>query len=337
MVHSPVESAPDGKCPSCRKELAAKAVLCIECGFDLRTGQRRVTVRERAREERVSDAPSRPGKRRFARVGDSSPRFNDPTIDRSKLGSLEEAFTTDSKFHVFLIIGGVIVALVCGYFAYLFLTGTPPKGPSLEATAARIGAGFFVAFFGALTIAGLVIVVWCIRHWSWRIFLFENGFVIQKNRAAQAVFWDDVKYVYARELLKRGVVVGHAIQIDTDDGRRLKTGDGFTDVAQLIDAIFENCIPVLLAKAQRKLKNAEPVPFGSLQVVADGLEYGEHKLSWAKLIGPYIETRGRIDYLVIRKSGKRGDWYSCKLVRFPNIDTFMELVSGLAGAGRGQP
>ena len=34
----------DGKCPGCDKELPPTAVLCIECGYDLRTGRKRETV-----------------------------------------------------------------------------------------------------------------------------------------------------------------------------------------------------------------------------------------------------------------------------------------------------
>ena len=31
----------EGKCPSCDKALSAGAVLCIDCGYDLRTGRKR--------------------------------------------------------------------------------------------------------------------------------------------------------------------------------------------------------------------------------------------------------------------------------------------------------
>jgi hypothetical protein len=41
----------DGKCPECGKELAEGAVLCIECGYDLRTGRKRTTRHARAEEE----------------------------------------------------------------------------------------------------------------------------------------------------------------------------------------------------------------------------------------------------------------------------------------------
>lgn len=37
-------------CPACHVQLAANAVLCIECGFDLRTGNQRTVNREPERE-----------------------------------------------------------------------------------------------------------------------------------------------------------------------------------------------------------------------------------------------------------------------------------------------
>jgi len=49
----------DGGCPGCGEELAAGAVLCIECGYDLRTGRKRETVHAPAEEEPGADAPRR--------------------------------------------------------------------------------------------------------------------------------------------------------------------------------------------------------------------------------------------------------------------------------------
>jgi hypothetical protein len=61
---TPVSLPPaDGKCPGCAKELAAAAVLCIECGYDVRTGQKRETVYAVTEEEPGPNAPRRMRKR----------------------------------------------------------------------------------------------------------------------------------------------------------------------------------------------------------------------------------------------------------------------------------
>ncbi len=59
----PLQSA-DGKCPDCGKELPAEAVLCIDCGYDLRTGRKRQTVHALAEEEAELVVPRRKRKGR---------------------------------------------------------------------------------------------------------------------------------------------------------------------------------------------------------------------------------------------------------------------------------
>ena len=53
----------DGKCPGCGKDMAAAAVLCIDCGYDLRSGRKRETVHAVAEQEPEPEAPRRKRKR----------------------------------------------------------------------------------------------------------------------------------------------------------------------------------------------------------------------------------------------------------------------------------
>jgi hypothetical protein len=54
----------DGKCPGCARELPAGAVLCIDCGYDSRTGRKRETVHALVPEEAGPDSPPRKRNRR---------------------------------------------------------------------------------------------------------------------------------------------------------------------------------------------------------------------------------------------------------------------------------
>lgn len=46
-------------CPACKSKLAPNAILCIDCGFNLKTGQHLTTVTEAANEDDATPASSR--------------------------------------------------------------------------------------------------------------------------------------------------------------------------------------------------------------------------------------------------------------------------------------
>src|SRR5262249_22270085 len=47
IAATPRVAAGPGRCPSCKAQLQANAVLCVSCGYNLQTGEKLATVRER--------------------------------------------------------------------------------------------------------------------------------------------------------------------------------------------------------------------------------------------------------------------------------------------------
>jgi hypothetical protein len=256
----------------------------------------------------------------------SQSRFDDSEIDFSKLGSLRAEYPAGSFRHRLAIGAAAIFILVlAGLAGFMVLRDDPRDGPNGRLLAS--------AFFGILTIFPLVGLVVLVRRLTWQVSLFANGLVFHKRNAAQVVIWEDVKYLYEKRLIQYGVETDHTMRIETDGGGRLKLDAMFQAITPLADAIHQYSNPVLLAKAQRKLQNAEPVSFGPLKLLPDGLENGKHKATWTEIERLNIENKGPGHHLVIRKSGKRSPWYSCPVPDFPNIEVFLTLVSGLARVG----
>jgi hypothetical protein len=151
----PPPSGTDGKCPGCGKNLAVGAVLCIECGYDLRSGRKRETVHALTDEEPPPDTPRRKRNPRrealpagFARV-------------RQGLG-----------FHyarlVLTLLGGLVVM---GLLCYGWTVKPRPDDPILAGGGwAALGIVSLAALVG---LAGSVLCLWVgrvSRAW-WFIFL----------------------------------------------------------------------------------------------------------------------------------------------------------------------
>jgi len=257
----------------------------------------------------------------------SGPPFDDSSIDTSKLGSLRAEYPAGSFRHKLAIgAAATFILLLAGVAAFIILRNDPRDGPN--------GRLLATAFFGFLMILPLIGLVVLVRRLTWRVSLFANGLVLHKKNSVQVVLWEDVKYLYEKRLIQYGAETDHTIRIETDGGDRLRLDALFQAITPLADAIRQCSNPVLLAKAKRKLQNGEPVSFGPLKLAPDGLENGKHKISWTEVEAPNIEKKGPGHHLVIRKSGKRSQWYSCPIPDFPNIEVFLTLVSGLAQVGK---
>jgi len=135
-------STAEGKCPGCGKELPAGAVLCIECGYDLRSGRKRETVHALAEEEPGPDAPRR--KRKRGR--DLLP----PGLGKVQLGL---------GFHYARLVLTLLVVLVLmGLMCYGVTTKAKPDDPGLVIGGlAALGIALLAAVLGMV---GSVLCLW---------------------------------------------------------------------------------------------------------------------------------------------------------------------------------
>jgi hypothetical protein len=130
----------DGKCPGCGKDLAAGAVLCIECGYDVRTGHKRATVHAVADEEPEPAAPRQQRRREPLPAG----------LGRVQIGL---------GFHYARLVLALLAVLVLmALTGYGVATGARADDPGL--IVGGMAAAATVLLAAALGLVGSVLCLW---------------------------------------------------------------------------------------------------------------------------------------------------------------------------------
>ena len=190
-----------------------------------------------------------------------------------------------------------------------------------------------------LPFVGLVFGLRALAH---RLYLFENGVVLDRGRK-RVVLWADVDHVIAGGLNNHSI-----LQVMLADKTKLTIDNTFRDYRAISGAIRTAVTGHIVTRIDAAFARGEAVPFRKMLVSKSGLEQeGEPPLPWSDVKKMTIEWRGRGDVaytaLVIRwpaDDGTLAEWAEKQIGRFPNFDAFLavaeryttiELGEGVAG------
>src|ERR1700737_3520228 len=116
----------------------------------------------------------------------------DPAIDYLKLGTFQAEYITGSSRHYSIIATMLVLASLsvaaAGVFVTIYFADPQITG---------IGIAGMVGF-GVLTVFPLVGLFYYLDKLAWRVLLFPNGFVIDRNKRFEMILWDQIKYLFEK-------------------------------------------------------------------------------------------------------------------------------------------
>jgi hypothetical protein len=254
---------------------------------------------------------------------DGSPVSDGPTVGAPELGAFESEYQMGSSYHKLLLVSCIVVGVLSLVPAAAIPFVTQPPGLTTE----KMAASLFVGSPGLLSLLGVFALL---RRWHWRTLVFENGVVLERNRAAEQILWTDIKHYYEERLLLHGrVETDHELRLRLRSGRKITINKFYKNSGELARTIRLRCSAALYSQATEQLRRHEPVSFGFLKLDPEGLAAGKDKLAWDEVEKIDVEQRGPGYALVVMKRGKRAPWFLQPVPRFPNIDVFLALIRGI--------
>jgi hypothetical protein len=267
---------------------------------------------------RSDENPHRPGN--GAATADLGEPLALSVSDRHALGRWRSYHPTGSRIHninigiaaVFtLLLGGAAVGALVA-----LISGTPGNGW-------WIGVGLF----GGLALLPGIALFFLIRKLNWRVFLFDNGFVLVKG-SERVVLWTDVK-----SLCRGGTRLEPKLWLALEGGGRITLDSAFKDCWTFSSAAEENVTRLVLANGADALARGEAVSFGKMTLSHEGLDNEGKRLVWPDIERLAIEWRrsGNVVYtaLVVFQKTSRGkvEWCARRLDTFPNFKAFLQLAA----------
>lgn len=247
----------------------------------------------------------------------------DAQLDVARLGPFISEHRTGSKIHWAGIISG---GLLTGFLTWVAWTIYCVQGFK------NVGVMLFVAAIGlwaAAALCGLVSLLWAL---SWRLLLFDGGFVLLRGGRPRSVYWDDVRYYTHRAVVHYGLE-NHKQIFRLDSGKKLVLDGVFREVDRLAAEIRPRCRTAVLAKAAMQLLNGQPVAFHKIELTRDGLRDRRGELPWADIIEIDLVHRtismGGAPWIMIYRQGEKKPWRQFPATNFPNVEVFLTLSEQL--------
>ncbi|HEV3345135.1 MAG TPA: DUF6585 family protein [Pirellulales bacterium] len=109
--------------------------------------------------------------------------------------------------------------------------------------------------------------------------------------------WNEVKEI---ESVLRNM--NRQLLIKSADGRRLLVWNGFTEMGELKQSIYQRVNEVLLPKALTQIADGKSVKFGPFALHRSGLKYKDRKTSWNNVASmKLINHRGNVRLTITRR------------------------------------
>src|SRR5262249_10146347 len=113
---------------------------------------------------------------------------------------------------------------------------------------------------------------------------------------------------------------------DGDEHQLVVWQDGYTEVGELRQAIFQRVNDVLLPRVLKKIADGKPVKFGLFSISQKGLKYKGNTARWDDITSLKLQSyRGDIR-LTIYVSGRLFPWSWCNADTIPNWHTFYDAL-----------
>lgn len=248
-------------------------------------------------------------------------------VERSVLGGLVSFHPPASRTHLIniSIAGGFAVVLlsVAAAIGVNAVTGEPGRG--LEGAA---------LFFGGLGILPAIGAAFLARKLFWKLFLFQNGFVLARGSKPEVVLWDDVAVLWMG-----GLNIDKHLDFQRRNQTRVRVDNSFSNYGEFAGTAREEVARRIIAQSQATLAKKEAVSFGKLALHFAGLEHAGKNLSWASVSRLAIEDRvnGNVIFNALavwtkptRPQTEEGEWALIPVSELPNFDAFVTLAERLS-------
>ncbi|HET7011881.1 MAG TPA: DUF6585 family protein [Anaerolineales bacterium] len=260
----------------------------------------------------MTTAPSRPQNRLGPVIREHRPRS----------GS-QRGFTLTGWAIMGLAAAAGILAAGRGLFAY---QAYGPLAVDRWAAPAAYAAGI-------LALLGLVFLL--IGRVQGRVLVRQHarGLVIERGRRGSAIPWDEIRAIHTMSIrygpgrLPWGRQ--DELMLITRDGRRYRLHQALTDFDELVAAIKQGVYPRLLEAYTQSFNQAQPLPFGPLQLTPSGIVNGRKTLAWAD-VGLAQLDQGML--VVKPKEGRRAPRLRFPVRAVPNVDVCLQLIQELTSS-----
>ena len=242
-----------------------------------------------------------------------------------RLGAFMKAYKTT-------VVRTIIGSLVFLVGAALFCAGGIFP-PDLTVTTRGVLLVFGLFFLGlALSLASSVI-----RVANQRIYLFEQGLIIDKGKQVQAFPWNQVAAV--RQSITRnyrnGRYVGttYIYTLRRVDGYQVKLNNLTKNIAELGPTLAQGITRELVPRALHSIKVGQTLTFDPFSINQQGIGNGREFLPWSQVQGVEVQ-QGRV---IVKKAGTSRDSWTDKVAKIPNFLVFTVVADEMlrqASAGR---
>jgi hypothetical protein len=239
------------------------------------------------------------------------------------------AFTKAYKASLVRTIIGSLVFLVA---AALFCAGGifPPE---LTVTTRGLLLVFGLFFLGLAISLGYSVI----QVANQRIYLFEQGLVIDKGKQVQAFPWNQTAAVWQSitRNYRNGRYVGttYVYTLRRVDGYQLKLNNLTKDIAELGPAIAQGITRELVPRALHAIRVGQTLMFAPFSLNRQGIGNGREFLPWSQVQGVDMK-QGRV---TVKKTGTSRDSWTGKVAKIPNFLVFTVVAEEMrrqVGAGR---
>ena len=157
--------------------------------------------------------------------------------------------------------------------------------------------------------------------------VYADGLAAVEEDGYEFFAWDEV-----RELASVWVGMDRQLKVVDQDDRQLVIQNGYTDMGELRQAIYQRVNDVMLPLALEQIADGKSVEFGPYTLRNTGLRYKDRKAKWKDVTSMKITNyRGDVR-LTIYTKGRMLAWCWCDVHTVPNWNTFYDALCRTAPA-----
>lgn len=220
--------------------------------------------------------------------------------------------------YVRTIIGAVVFLLV----AVPFFIGGLTSDDTLGRTQAVLIV--FALLFFAMAIYLFYTVVQAINQ---RIYLFQQGIVIDKGNQVQVLPWNQVAEIWqsVTRNYRNGIYTGttYIYTLRRADGYQIKLNNMTKHIAELGPIVAQGITRELIPRALYAIRSGQTLTFARLTVNLQGISNGREFLPWSQILAVDVK-RG---WVTIRRVGVSRAWSTITVAKLPNFLVFTTIAN----------
>lgn len=225
-----------------------------------------------------------------------------------------------TEAHLLLAVGIVatglgLAAIGFGIWASAFATTT--YGPA--AVDRWAGPWFLAAPPLAILGVGCLARAWWLRRLV--VEVSDRGLRMQRGLHFETMVWDSVQEIRTRSARRAEVVYG-ALEIRSDQGRRLRFHRSLVDLDRLVELVKRQALPGLLEAYRLRFNRGETLSVGVLKLDPKGLQSGRKRIQWTEVRS--VDVRAGWLEITAREPAETRIRISAD--GMPNIDVVVQLV-----------